>query len=95
MIDCSSDAQMWFKRSFPELKTVAVLANSWKSDRPRLVVSHTRRIVKGKLLVSIVDKHVHLKRRRRPNVHFARIQSLIGYVLLSQCRAERTGAVQI
>ena len=56
MIDCSPDTRMWFKRSFPELKTVAVLANSWKIDRPRLVVLHARRMVKGKFLVSIVDE---------------------------------------
>ena len=56
MIDCSPDAQMWFKRLFPELKTVAVGANSWNRDRPRSVVSHARRMVKGKFLVSIVNK---------------------------------------
>ena len=55
MIDCSPDARMWFKRSFPELKTEAVGANSWKRDRPHLVVSHARRMVKGKFLVSMVD----------------------------------------
>ena len=56
MIDCSPESRMWFKRSFPGLKTVAVGANSWKSDCPRLVVSHARQMVKGKFLVSIVDK---------------------------------------
>ena len=56
MIDCSPDARMWFKRSFPELKTVAVLANSWKSDHSCSVVLHARRMVKGKFLVSIVEK---------------------------------------
>ena len=56
MIDCSPDARMWFRRSFPELKTVSVGANSWKRDRPRLVVSHARQMVKGKFLVSMVDE---------------------------------------
>ena len=56
MIDCSPDAQMWFKRSFPELKTVAVGANSWKRGRPLSVILHARRTVKGKFLVSTVDK---------------------------------------
>ena len=56
MINCSPDARRWFRRSFPELKTVAVGANSWKRDHPRSVVSHARQMVKGKLLVSIVDK---------------------------------------
>jgi hypothetical protein len=54
MVDWSPDAQMWFNRLFPELKTVAELANSWKDDRPLSVELHARRIVKGKFLVSTV-----------------------------------------
>ena len=56
MVDWSPDAQMWFNRLFPELKTVAVLANSWKSERPLSVESHARQIVKGKFLVSTVKE---------------------------------------
>jgi hypothetical protein len=45
---------MWFNRSFPEPKTVAALANLWKSDCPLSVELHARQIVKGKFLVSTV-----------------------------------------
>ncbi len=64
MIDCSPDAQMWFKRSFPKLKTVAVGANLWKRDCPRLVVLHARKMVKCKLLVSIVDKRCPFEKEK-------------------------------
>ena len=56
MVDSSPDARMWFNRSFPEPKTVASLANSWKRDHPLLVESHARQIVKGKFLVSTVEE---------------------------------------
>ena len=56
MIDCLTNARMWFKRSLLELKTVAVGANSWKRDCPRLVVSHARQILKGEFLVSMVNE---------------------------------------
>ena len=56
MVDWSPDARMWFNRSFPEPKTVAVIANSWKSDCPLSVESDARRIVKGKFLVSTVKE---------------------------------------
>ena len=55
MVDCSPDAQMWFNRSFPEPKTVAALANSWKSECPLSVKLRARKIVKGKFLVSMVE----------------------------------------
>ena len=56
MVVCSPDAQMWFNRSFPEQKTVAALAKSWKSERPLSVESQARQIVKGKFLVSTVEE---------------------------------------
>ena len=56
MVDWCPDARMWFNRSFPEPKTVAALANSWKSDCPLSVESHARQIVKGKFLVSMVEE---------------------------------------
>ena len=56
MVNRSPDARMWFNRSFPEPKTVAALANSWKSDRPLSVEFHARKIVKGKFLVSTVEE---------------------------------------
>ena len=56
MVDCSPDVRMWFNRSFPELKTVASLANSWNSDRPLSVELHARKIVKGKFLISMVEE---------------------------------------
>ncbi len=62
MVDCSPDAQMWFKRSFTELKTVAVGANSWKRDCPCSVVLHARQIVKGKFLVSMVDEKMTVRK---------------------------------
>jgi hypothetical protein len=47
---------MWFNRSFPEPKTVAALANSWKIERPLSVHLHARQIVKGKFLASTVEE---------------------------------------
>ena len=64
MIDCSPDAQMLFKRSFPKLKTVAVGANSWKRDFPCSVVLHARWTVKGKFLVSTVDKNCPFEKEK-------------------------------
>ena len=88
MIDCSPDAQMWYKRLFPELKTVAVGANSWKMDFPRSVVSHVRWTVKGKFLVSTVDKKFPFEKENtaqsklvvscayQPNSEFNRVRAL-------------------
>ena len=56
MVDCSPEAQIWLNRLFPEPKTVAALANSWKSDCPLSVESHARQIAKGKFLVSAVEE---------------------------------------
>ncbi len=56
MTDWSPDAQMWFRRSLPELKTVADVANSWKSERPLSVESHVKRMVKGRFPDSMVDE---------------------------------------
>ena len=56
MVNCSPDVRKWFNRLFPEPKTVASLANSWKSDRPLLVELYARRIVKGTFLVSTVEE---------------------------------------
>ena len=57
MVVWSPDAWMWFKRSFPEPKTVAALENSWKIDRSLSVQLHAREIVKGKFLVSTVEEN--------------------------------------
>ena len=56
MVNWSPDAQMWFKRLFPKPKTVAALANSWKSERPLSVELHARQIVKNKFLISTVKE---------------------------------------
>ena len=47
---------MWFNRLFPEPRTVAALANSWKSDHPLYVEPHARQIVKFKFLVAMVEE---------------------------------------
>ena len=56
MVNCSPDVRMWFNRSFPEPKTVAALANSWKSDHPLSIELHARQIVNGMFLVSTVEE---------------------------------------
>ena len=56
------DAQMWFKNSLPEQKTVAALTNSWKSDRLLSVKSHAGQILKGKFMDSTIEKKCPLEK---------------------------------
>jgi hypothetical protein len=62
MTDWLPNARMWFRRLLPELKTVADVANSIKSERPLSVESHTRRMVKDRFLDSMVDKKCQLEK---------------------------------
>ncbi len=61
---------MWFNRLFPELKTVAVIANLWKSDRPCSFKLHARKIVKGKLLVSTVKEKCLFEKKQTAQSKF-------------------------
>ncbi len=89
MIDCFPDALMWFKRLFPELKTVVVGANSWKRDCPCLVVLHARQIVKGKFLVSIVDKKCPFDKEKK-----AQLNLVISYAYRANSEFNRVRALE-
>ncbi len=61
MTEVSPDALTYCKKSLPLLKTVAPGANSKKSERPALEVSHAKLIWKGRFWDWIMEEKCPLE----------------------------------